>query len=137
MLTDDGYQVVSVGSGEAALELAADQKFDLAVVDLSMKGIGGMEVLAALRRQSPGTALIMLTAHASPEVAGEALRQGAHDFLTKPCHPAQLRESVRTGLVARQRELRQREWLAQLERNPADDVESIRATVVERLASPT
>lgn len=128
---------MTAGSGELALELVLGQRFDLVLTDLNMEGIGGMEVLAALRQQSPGTALIMLTAQDSPEVAAEAFCRGAHDFLCKPFGLARLQESVRTSLVESQRELRRQEWLAQLERNPNSNAEYIRATVVERSASPT
>jgi DNA-binding response OmpR family regulator len=136
VLTRDGYQVVTVESGEAALECIATQEFDLALIDLKMKQVGGIEVLAALRRQSPGTAAIVLTAHASLETAIDALRQGAHDYLFKPCKTVKLRESVRAGLLNRQRELRQHELLAQLERSLTSNLEEIRATVVEQPVAP-
>ena len=114
-LTRDGHQVVAVESGEAALEQIATQKFDLALIDLNLIGIDGMAVLTALRQRSPDTTAIMLTAYASLETAVAALRQGAHDYLFKPCKTVELRESVRTGLLKRQREMRQRELLTQLE----------------------
>lgn len=116
MLVRDGHQVVAVESGEAALELIAVQEFDLALIDLRLTGIGGMEVLAALRQQSPDTAVIVLTAHGSLATAVEALRQGAHDYLFKPVNVVELRESVRTGLLKRQGKLQQRELLTQLKR---------------------
>jgi len=136
VLARDGRQVVAVESGEAALECIATQEFDLALIDLKMQGIGGMEVLAALRRQSPDTAVIVLTAHASLETAVEALRQGAHDYLFKPCKTVELRESVRAGLLKRQRELRQRDLLTQLEHSLASNLEGIRAAAVERPVTP-
>ncbi|MEE8392054.1 MAG: response regulator [Anaerolineae bacterium] len=105
IFTRDGYQVVAVDSGEAALERIAAQEFDLALIDLQMKGIGGIDVLTALHDQSPDTTAIVLTAHGSMETAVEALRQGAHDYLFKPCKADDLRESVRAGLLKRQREL--------------------------------
>lgn len=114
-LARDGHQVVAVESGEAALEQIATQEFDLALLDLRLKGISGIEVLAEMRRRSPDTTVIVLTAHASLETAVEALRHGAHDYLFKPCKTVELRESVRSGLLKRQRELRQREILNRLE----------------------
>ncbi len=130
-LTRDGHQVVAVESGEAALEQAATREFDLALIDLKLSGVGGMEVLVSLRRQSPNISVIVLTGHGSMETAVEALRQGAHDYLFKPCKTVQLRESVRTGLLKRQRELRQHKLLSQLEQNLASSLEEIRATVVD------
>jgi len=115
LLTRDGHQVVAVDSGEAALDHIAAEEFDLALIDLKLKGMGGMEVLAALRQKSPATAVIVLTAHASLETAVEALRQGAHDYLFKPCATVDLRQSVRAGLLKRWEELQRRELLQRAE----------------------
>ncbi len=119
MLTRDGYHVVTAESGEVALEhLTSDvdgQSFDLALIDLKMPGLDGSEVLTMLRQVSPDTAAIVLTAHGSLETAVTALRQGACDYLFKPCKAVEIRESVRAGLHQRQRDLRQREALAQLQ----------------------
>ncbi len=108
-LTRDGYQVTTAESGAAALALLATQHFDLALLDLKLKDMEGTDVLSALRRLSPDTVAIMLTAHASLESAVAALRQGAHDYLFKPCQTDEIRESVRTGLRKRQRELSERD----------------------------
>lgn len=128
-LSNDGHQVISSSSGEEALEILEHQEFDLAMLDLMLGGINGMEVLARLRRRWPDTIVIILTAHGSLESAVEALRQGAHDYLFKPCKTVQLRESIRQGLLKRQRELRQRQLLRQLERHLADELDNIRATI--------
>ena len=100
-LARDGYQVTAVESGEQALQHLATQEFDLALIDLRLKGMDGLELLAELRRKCPATTVIILTAHASLETAVQALRQGAHDYLFKPCATVELRESVRTGLLKR------------------------------------
>lgn len=115
-LSRDGYEVVTVTTGEAALEAAAHQEFDLALIDLNLGRIGGMEVLATLRRRWPDMVVIVLTAYASLETSVEALRQGAHDYLFKPCKTVELRESIRRGLLDRQQKLRQRNLLRQLKR---------------------
>ena len=102
ILTREGYEVVAVDSGEAALEQIKVQEFDLALIDLKLKGLGGIEVLTALREASPSTVAIILTAHGTLETAVTALRHGAHDYLFKPCRTVELRESVRAGLLKRQ-----------------------------------
>ena len=104
-LTREGYQTLAVASGETALERLAAEEFDVVLLDLKMKGIGGLDVLSAIRRQWPATIVILLTAHASLESAVEALRQGAHDYLFKPCKTVDLRESIRSGLLKRQEQL--------------------------------
>lgn len=128
-LVNDGHQVVAAASGEEALEVITHQEFDLALLDLMLGDIGGMDVLAALHRQAPDTVVIILTAHGSLESAVEALRQGAHDYLFKPCKTIQLRESIRQGLLKRQRQLQQRYVLHQLERSLADELNNIRASL--------
>ncbi len=101
LLIREGYRVVAVESGEHALEAIATQTFDLALIDLKMPGIGGIDVLTVLRQQSPDTAAIILTGQGSLESAVEAVRQGAHDYLFKPCKTDTLRKSVRAGLEKR------------------------------------
>ncbi len=135
MLIRDGYHVTTAESGEVALELIENQTFDLALIDLKMKGIGGIEVLKALRQQAPDTVAIVLTAHASLETAVEALRLGAHDYLFKPCKPAELRQSIRQGLLSRS-ENRQADLLRQLEQ-VADSLEDIRSSILEQPRPPS
>jgi DNA-binding response OmpR family regulator len=136
-LSDEGYQVVCVASGEAALACIETQPFDLALIDLKLPDIGGIEVLSALRQQSLDTTIIVLTAYASLDTAVEALRLGAHDYLFKPCEPDQLRTSVRSGLVKRQRGLRQQEVLARLEQTLNNNLTDILTTAFERAISPS
>jgi DNA-binding response OmpR family regulator len=90
-----------------------------------------MEVLTALRRRWPDTEVIVLTAHASLESSVEALRRGAHDYLFKPCKTVELRESVRTALLKRRQNLRQRALLLQLKDSLSRNLEEIESAVVE------
>ncbi len=113
-LTREGFRVITVASGEAALARLATAEFDVVLLDLKMKGISGMDVLADLRQRWPATSVIILTAHASLESAVEALRRGAHDYLFKPCRTLDLRESIRAGLIKRREQLQ----LRQLATNP-------------------
>lgn len=128
-LIRDGHEVVTAASGEEALELVAGQSFELVLLDLKLKGIGGMEVLATLRQQAPDTVVIILTAQATVETAVEALRQGAHDYLFKPCKTFELRQSIQRGLAKRQQTLQQQALLQKLEHDLASDLETVRATI--------
>jgi DNA-binding response OmpR family regulator len=128
MLTNDGHRVVAVDSGRLALERIAADEFDLVLVDLKLKDIAGMKVLTALRQRAPNTVAIVLTGHASLETAVEALRQGAHDYLFKPCKTVELRESIRRGLLSRQQKLQQRGLMQQLDQQLAD-LDEIRAAL--------
>jgi len=134
LLARDGYDILAVESGERALASIANQQFDLALLDLKLGGIGGMEVLAAFREQAIDTAVIVLTAHGSLETAINALRHGAHDYLLKPCDVVTLRESVRAALKKRECERRQRALLHQVEESLTASLEGIRAAAVSGLS---
>lgn len=136
-LSRDGHHVVTVDSGEAALERIRQETFDLALLDLNLPGMGGMEVLEVLRQQAPDTVVIILTAHATLETAVEALRQGAHDYLFKPCKTLQLRESIRKGLLKRQHESQKRGVLHQLEQYLTVGLATVQATLKETPSEST
>lgn len=135
-LIRDGHQLVLVENGNAALERIKQETFDLVLLDLNLGDMGGMEVLAALHQQSPDTIVIILTAHATLDTAVEALRKGAHDYLFKPCKTVQLRESIRTGMLKRQRELQKRSVLQQVERSLTQGMVNIQATISELTGGP-
>ncbi|MEE8391072.1 MAG: response regulator transcription factor [Anaerolineae bacterium] len=135
LLTDDGYQVVAVENGEAALAQIGACEFDLAMIDLKMEGMEGIEVLTELRQRAPDTSTIILTAHGSLGTAVEALRQGAHDYLLKPCKPDEIRERVQSALDARQRGRRQRDLIADLHRLSSSFLQDIPPPASEPLAS--
>jgi signal transduction histidine kinase len=94
----DGYQVAATTSGVHALELAHREFFDLVLTDLRLADKDGLELLSELQRISPESVTITLTGYASLDTALTALRQGAYDYLIKPCDIIQLRNSVKRGL---------------------------------------
>jgi two-component system nitrogen regulation response regulator NtrX len=80
-----GWQTASAGSGAEALEMLADQPFDLVYLDLAMPERDGIEVLKDIRLRLPDQTVVILTGQASIEKAVEATRLGAFDFLEKDC----------------------------------------------------
>jgi DNA-binding NtrC family response regulator len=136
MLKHEGYQVATADGGRAAMECIAAEEFDVVLLDLMMPEVNGLEVLETLHRGSPETVVIVLTAYASLETAVQALRQGAHDYLFKPCKTVELRESIRRGLATRQQKTSQRELLQRLEQNLALSLEGLRATMTEQPEAP-
>jgi DNA-binding response OmpR family regulator len=100
-LQDEGYYVSEAASGYAALNWLERESFDLALVDLRMADMDGLEVMRQFRQRSPETQIIILTGYASVPSVVEALRQGAHDYLTKPVDTAELLASVADGLARR------------------------------------
>src|ERR671923_153205 len=98
ILTDEGYDVTTAASGEAALKFAKDRRFDLALTDLKMTGMDGIELLQHLLAYDSSIIVILLTAHGSIESAKEALRRGAFDYLEKPYDKAALLETINRAL---------------------------------------
>ncbi len=82
-LKREGYEVEEASGGTEALVRLEREIFDLVMTDLKMAPVGGLEVLAAVKKGAPGTEVIVMTAYGSIEAAVEAMRLGAFDFVTK------------------------------------------------------
>jgi DNA-binding NtrC family response regulator len=91
MLEGVGHDVSHVGGGAAAVTRIAAGDLDLVVTDLRMPDVDGMAVLREVRRLSPGTDVVLMTAHATAQNAVEAMKQGAADYLIKPFAMDELR----------------------------------------------
>jgi DNA-binding NtrC family response regulator len=83
-LLQEGFAVDACGSGEAALDLVAARRYDVALCDVQLPGIDGIELLERLLKLSPQTFVLLVTAFATVENAVEAFQRGAHDYLMKP-----------------------------------------------------
>jgi len=81
-------------SGAEAIQALRGQEFDVAVLDLKMEDMDGIEVLKMLKIMDPRLAVIMLTGHGSAEAAEQGIRLGAFDYLTKPCELKELLEKI-------------------------------------------
>ena len=103
-LAEDGYRVVQVGSGEAALEHLAEFAFDVVLTDLRLPGIDGTEVLAAALERYPDIVCIVVTGFGTVKDAVAAIKRGAAEFITKPFQLDQLLHVV--GSALEQRRLR-------------------------------
>ncbi|MBI4621022.1 MAG: response regulator [Desulfobacterales bacterium] len=76
--------VTDVGSGNEAIELIRERSFDVAVLDIKMPGMDGIETLKHLKKIAPLVEVILLTGHGSVEAGIEGMRLGAYDYLMKP-----------------------------------------------------
>ena len=85
-----GHEVTVCPDGTAALKALERGLYDAALLDLKMPGLSGIDVLAQIKQASPETQVIILTGHATVDTAVQALRNGAFDYLTKPCKWAEL-----------------------------------------------
>jgi DNA-binding NtrC family response regulator len=83
-LRDEGYEVMGVPDGTAAIAALNDREFDLVLSDIRMPGADGLDVLRHAREHAPQALVLLMTAHATVETAVEAIRRGAQDYLLKP-----------------------------------------------------
>ena len=116
LLTTAGYSTVVAANGAAALEAASRTEFDCMVSDVQMPEVGGIELLGRMRERHPQTPVVLMTSFGTVEVAVEAMRLGAHDFVTKPFPPERLLLTLERALEARALESENRRLRAAAEK---------------------
>ncbi len=84
VLSEEGYKVETVGTGEACLALLESKSFELILLDIWLPGIDGLETLAAIKKMGIPSSVVMISGHGSIETAVRATRLGAFDFIEKP-----------------------------------------------------
>jgi two-component system response regulator AtoC len=89
-LTEDGYQVEAVEDGFKALEKFRDRSWDIALIDLKMPKMDGLELLGKIKEIRPQTQVVIITAFATVNTAVQAIKIGAYDYLVKPFNPEEL-----------------------------------------------
>lgn len=116
ILRRHGFVVDTALSGEEAIAQLRETEYDLVITDLRMEGVDGISVLAELRQRAPLTISIVLTGYASLDSAIAAMRQGAYDYLIKPCSIDDMLRTIQHGIDHRRLMLAEREVRANLER---------------------
>ncbi|HQD84750.1 MAG TPA: sigma-54 dependent transcriptional regulator, partial [Quisquiliibacterium sp.] len=99
-----GHEVQVAASAEAGLELLEQFKPDAVVLDFNLPGIDGLEALARIRRRDPNVIVVMMTGHGSEQVAVDAMKAGAFDYLTKPVALGKLKLVLDRALQTGRRE---------------------------------
>jgi len=102
VLSVEGHDVEYAKDGHKALEIVDKELFDLAIVDLVMPGIDGLEVVRRLREKFSDMGIIVFTGFASVDIAVKAMKEGADDFLSKPVWNQVLSECVASVIASRQ-----------------------------------
>src|SRR3989338_461123 len=96
-----GYRVAAVKDGEAALQEAGSEPFDLIFLDIRMPGMDGLTLLGKIREVRPDAQVVIMTAHGTMETAIQAMQRGAYDYLAKPFDLDELFLLAERALTAR------------------------------------
>jgi len=95
ILKREGYEVQAVGKGSEALNLVASESFDFILSDVVMPGMGGLELLQALKEKKVEATVIMMSAYGNLGTAVEAMKRGAYDYISKPFRPDEVLLALR------------------------------------------
>ncbi|HPC35819.1 MAG TPA: sigma-54 dependent transcriptional regulator [Candidatus Marinimicrobia bacterium] len=93
-LQKEGYTVTVVADGQEAWSLLQNQRFDLIITDIKMPGLDGLTLMKKVKNLAPTTDIILITAFPTVDIAVDAMKCGAQDFITKPFALAELRQKV-------------------------------------------
>ena len=93
-LRNRNLHVTPAFSGQEALKVLKEYNFDVAIVDVRMPGMDGIDVLKEIKKLKPLTEVLMLTGHGTVETAIEGMKHGAYDYLIKPCEIDALLEKI-------------------------------------------
>ncbi len=102
-LTREGYQVFTATNGVEAISLGTQNSFDLALVDIKMPGMDGIEAFCELKKVKKDMEVIILTGYGTLKTAKEAMRLGAYDYLTKPFDLGLVKNIIREALERNER----------------------------------
>jgi DNA-binding NtrC family response regulator len=83
-LIPHGYRVGTAEHGPEGLRKLREEEYDVVLVDAMMPGMSGLEILERIQQHAPDTVCVMITGYATVDLAAQAMKQGAHDFLPKP-----------------------------------------------------
>ncbi len=97
-LQEEGYEVQAASSGEEGLYLFGQSRPDLVITDMKMSGMDGLMVLKSVKELAPESLVIIITAFGTVDVAVEAMKSGAYDYITKPFNRDELRLTVKKAL---------------------------------------
>ena len=99
ILTSKGHTVLTFTDEEEALDALVSEKIDLAILDMKLKKMTGIEVLEELKKRSPSTRVIMLTGYPTIETARQSVKLGAQEYCVKPIDKQELEEKVELVLA--------------------------------------
>ena len=108
-----GFSIRTVGGGREALTAFTEEDFDVAVLDIKMAGMDGINTLKRIKRQYPLVEVLMLTAHANTDIVISSLAMGAFDYLLKPVNVNELVAKIEEAAQRRKSNLEQGDQMGQ------------------------
>jgi putative two-component system response regulator len=130
-----GYKCLTAGNGQEALSLISENNISLVLLDISMPGISGLDVLNDIRSKSADIMVIMITAVVDINIAIKAMTSGAYDYLIKPIESELLFLSVNRALEHRNLMLENKEYQLNLEQKVTSQTEEIQKSFINAVSS--
>ncbi len=125
ILTREGYQVDVAAGGQQAIDLAAQEDYDLIIADIRMEGVDGLDALTAVKERQPEIRSLVVTGYSTEADSIRAIRLGVGDYLRKPFSFSELLDSVRRQLAARHQERARSEQHHRMQRALVRAVEAV------------
>ncbi len=115
LLEDQGYDIYATTSGKKAQQFLLENQFDIALLDISIPDISGLELIDFINNNSPNTIIIVVTGNACLDLAVNSLRKGAFDFIRKPFEFEELLTTIQNALSQNKLKIENNEINEQLE----------------------
>lgn len=109
LLKERGYRVHVARNGQEGLRKFRQNEDDLVIADIKMPGISGLELLEMIKKERPGTAVIIMTGYGTVQMANEATKRGADDYITKPFDIREIQVIVERA-IWRKKSLKNKEY---------------------------
>ena len=98
LLSPEGYEIITADNARSALRLIEESDLDLVLTDMKMPGVSGMELMEQCKKINPEVPVIMMTAYGTIEMAVEAMKKHAYDYITKPFQNEELKVTIKKAL---------------------------------------
>jgi putative nucleotidyltransferase with HDIG domain len=134
-LTMNGFSCEEASNAEEAMATLQKKPADLVILDVMMPGTSGSELLPKLKRSFPDTAVVMATAVVEPDIIVNCMKNGAHDYITKPFDVNQLVTNIHTVLDKRNLELNLKEKSHVLEGKVAEQAKELQKLFIDAVES--
>ena len=99
----EDYYLIAAETGQDALEMARDESFDAIICEYRLEGMGGLALIAELRKLNSRLPIVMVTKNPGSQTAIEAIKSGAYDFISKPAAPQEIRKVISEAIAASRR----------------------------------